>query len=348
MGCGVIFKSKKINTVLVNIMPSSDPVVAMEPEDSDEEEDGAKLEASQAGKRDLADMMVEVAPDDHFYLKKMPVRLQPVWMKRVEREWRILARGLPATIHIQLYEDRMDLMRAAIVGPKHTPYADALFFFDIYLSPDYPHVPPSIAFWAHGKRLNPNLYASGRICLSLLGTWSGAGSENWRPQESNVLQVLVSILGLVLVEDPYFNEPGFEGHKGKKESDLIARRYNETVRITVLESMLVPPPKGFREIATKHYEECGASVVKRVEWLALQKPQGCSTRIDGIDFHKHAPSEGFKRQLMNVLPRLKEIFPESDDSLDGDLDSLAVLIPNKPKLAWMRRSALSLSKAGGG
>lgn len=56
-------------------------------------------------------------------------------------------------------------------------------------------------------RLNPNLYEDGKVCLSLLGTWHGKGSETWSPL-SNILQVLVSIQGLVLVKNPYYNEAG--------------------------------------------------------------------------------------------------------------------------------------------
>lgn len=37
-------------------------------------------------------------------------------------------------------------------------------------------------------RLNPNLYPTGKICLSLLGTWAGHDTENWSP-ESTLLQV---------------------------------------------------------------------------------------------------------------------------------------------------------------
>lgn len=36
----------------------------------------------------------------------------------------------------------MDLLRAAIAGSNGTPYHDGLFFFDIYLPPQYPHEPP--------------------------------------------------------------------------------------------------------------------------------------------------------------------------------------------------------------
>lgn len=38
-------------------------------------------------------------------------------------------------------------------------------------------------------RFNPNLYKCGKVCLSLLGTWSGARGESWDPVASSMLQV---------------------------------------------------------------------------------------------------------------------------------------------------------------
>ena len=49
-------------------------------------------------------------------------------------------------------------------------------------------------------KLNPNLYEDGKVCVSLLGTWSGKGTETWTPN-SNMLQLLVSIQGLILVPE---------------------------------------------------------------------------------------------------------------------------------------------------
>ena len=45
-------------------------------------------------------------------------------------------------IHVRVFEERMDLLRACIVGAAGTPYHDNLFFFDIFFPPDYPHEPP--------------------------------------------------------------------------------------------------------------------------------------------------------------------------------------------------------------
>lgn len=58
-------------------------------------------------------------------------------------------------------------------------------------------------------RFNPNLYNNGRVCLSLLNTWNRPG---WDANTSTLLQLLVSIQGLVLVKDPYFNEVGQDIH----------------------------------------------------------------------------------------------------------------------------------------
>ena len=40
------------------------------------------------------------------------------------------------------------------------------------------------------NRLNSNIYADGKVCPSLLGTWNGGdSSEKWDPVQSNLMQV---------------------------------------------------------------------------------------------------------------------------------------------------------------
>jgi hypothetical protein len=48
-------------------------------------------------------------------------------------------------------------------------------------------------------RFNPNLYNCGKVCLSLLGTWSGAKGETWDPSASSMLQVPALLLGQLCV-----------------------------------------------------------------------------------------------------------------------------------------------------
>lgn len=43
-------------------------------------------------------------------------------------------------------------------------------------------------------RFNPNLYADGKVCLSLINTWHASHeSEKWNPEQTTTFQVLVSV-----------------------------------------------------------------------------------------------------------------------------------------------------------
>lgn len=89
-----------------------------------------------------------------------------------------------------------------------------------------------------GLRLNPNLYACGKVCLSLLNTWSGHGCEKWSPSNSTMLQVLVSIQALVLNAKPYFNEPGYASLANTPQGEEKSLLYNEDTFILSLRTML--------------------------------------------------------------------------------------------------------------
>ena len=96
-------------------------------------------------------------------------------------------------------------------------------------------------------RFNPNLYTDGKVCLSLLGTWHGDASSKWNATTSNLQQVLISIQGLIMVEEPYFNEPSYEAQRGTKEGDKRSHEYNENIqynniRFAMIEQLRNPPP----------------------------------------------------------------------------------------------------------
>jgi ubiquitin-protein ligase len=124
----------------------------------------------------------------------------------------------------------MDMLRVMIIGPDHTPYANGCFFFDIKLPSNYPEVAPEVKFLSTGGgsiRFNPNLYKCGNVCLSLLGTWSGPG---WVSGHSTLLQVLVSIQSLILVPDPYYNEPAHERVRETEHGAALSKAYNQDIR----------------------------------------------------------------------------------------------------------------------
>ncbi|XP_028767096.1 putative ubiquitin-conjugating enzyme E2 38 [Neltuma alba] len=203
---------------------------------------------------------------DHFYDKQGSSEQQRSknWAKKIQEEWKILEENLPETIFVRVCESRMELLRAVIIGPSGTPYHDGLFFFDCLFPSSYPAGPPKVHYHSGGLRINPNLYQCGKVCLSLLGTWHGKGTENWVPEKSTMLQVLVSIQALILNEKPFFNEPGysstFVGSVGERKS----KEYNENTFILSLKTMMYmlrKPPKHFEELVVGHFRNRAVNIL---------------------------------------------------------------------------------------
>ena len=60
-----------------------------------------------------------------------------------------------------------------IIGPNDTPYEGGFYFLDIVFFQDLD--PPKADIYDSNQevRFNPNLYKNGKVCVSLLNTWSG-------------------------------------------------------------------------------------------------------------------------------------------------------------------------------
>jgi ubiquitin-protein ligase len=122
-------------------------------------------------------------------------------------------------------------MRVLITGPDNTPYDSGVYLFDVYAKDGYPGTNPLMQFINHGGvRFNPNLYADGKVCLSLLGTWRGEASENWNPKTSTLSQLFISVQAQILTDDPYYNEPGWELSYGTSEGIEKSKKYNNYIR----------------------------------------------------------------------------------------------------------------------
>jgi ubiquitin-protein ligase len=170
----------------------------------------------------------------HYFLKQIPNASTTLDTRKLFKELAAYRNALPveygSSCFCRVINSRLDLLRVMITGPDGSPYANGCFFFDINLPASYPQVAPKVQFLTTGGgkiRFNPNLYNCGKVCLSLLGTWSGPG---WISGESTMLQVLISIQSLILVPDPYFNEPGWEASRGTLRGEAASKQYNGNIR----------------------------------------------------------------------------------------------------------------------
>jgi len=114
-------------------------------------------------------------------------------IRKIIRE---LSRDLPkalvadarGTIFVRYDADHPQYLRALITGAEGTVYASGLFVFDLFLPVDYPAVPLNVVHVTKNANtlsaphspggFSPNLHSdTGKVCLSLLGTWAGPGWE---------------------------------------------------------------------------------------------------------------------------------------------------------------------------
>ncbi|XP_061368339.1 probable ubiquitin-conjugating enzyme E2 25 [Gastrolobium bilobum] len=241
---------------------------------------------------------------DHFFVHANRAMKQHSknWAKRIQEEWKLLEKDLPDSIFVRIYESRIDLLRAVIIGAEGTPYHDGLFFFDVFFPSGYPNVPPQVHYHSGGLRLNPNLYNCGKVCLSLLNTWSGNKNEKWLPGVSTILQVLVSIQGLILNTKPYFNEPGYARLSGSADGEMRSLQYNEDTFILSLKTMVYlirRPPKNFEDFVVGHFCSRAHDILVACKSYMDGAQVGCLVKggVQDVDQGDKSCSKHFKNSL---------------------------------------------------
>ena len=149
-------------------------------------------------------------------------------------------------------ENNIFKMKVLIIGPDDTPYEKGFFFFDVNIPEDYPFKPPHVRLCTLSKnvRFNPNLYSNGKVCLSILNTWSG---PTWTASLT-LPSVFLSIQSL-MNEYPLRNEPGFEN-----ETEERCNIYNNIIQYYTFEvairNVLIDIPlsfESFNPIITEYF-----------------------------------------------------------------------------------------------
>jgi ubiquitin-protein ligase len=163
-------------------------------------------------------------------------------------------------IYIDFNEGNMLEATAMIIGPNDTLYENGILFFKIKFPDNYPYSPPHILYVSRGSnRIHPNLYTGGakdnylgKVCLSILGTWSG-------PQWTTIMDigsVLITIQSL-LDNNPLDHEPGFSGKLSDNHKNYSKVVSYEKYRTLIIKNIFDTPTEFmcFKDIINTHYEE---------------------------------------------------------------------------------------------
>ena len=140
---------------------------------------------------------------------------------------------------IYYFHDDTNLLKGrAFIGPSQTPYENGFYLFEINYPPNYPYAPPKLNYCTNDgiTRFNPNLYKTGKVCLSILNTWKG---EQWTSCQS--LSSILLTLCTILNENPLLNEPGIlkTNENCSKYNEIIKYKNIEFAMLSILNNELI-------------------------------------------------------------------------------------------------------------
>lgn len=149
----------------------------------------------------------------------------PAGAARITRDIRgLLAMAAEAQPELTVHVHDVGRIAIMLVMPAG-PYARIPLFFTIEpgvqfagTTAPYPAAPPRVLHYSpHHVRIHPNLYRAdqtGKVCLSILGTWSGPGWTSLMTFEQ-----IVTMIAALLHDESLRCEPGFEHGK----ADIVAK-----------------------------------------------------------------------------------------------------------------------------
>ena len=171
-------------------------------------------------------------------------------------------------IYVKFDEENMLNAKAMITGPKDSLYENGFLFFNITFPKNYPYSPPDVSYISRNSvRIHPNLYVGrhssgyGKVCLSILGTWSG-------PKWTSIMDITTVLLTIqsLLDNNPLHHEPGQE--KNVSPTNTI---YNEIIKYESYNTLLLRNYFDTNELFVNFKEEMDNELNKVGRELIVEK-----------------------------------------------------------------------------
>ena len=100
-------------------------------------------------------------------------------LRRIGKEIQQFNEDPPEHIFIDFEEEDMTHLEVLFIGPRYTPYSRMFMRFTIDFPLQYPIKPPKVVFTSsYNRKIHPNVFPGGWICLSTLNTGDSSG---WVP-----------------------------------------------------------------------------------------------------------------------------------------------------------------------
>lgn len=161
-------------------------------------------------------------------------------IKRAAADVLELQKPLYAESGIYYFADDSNFLqgKACVFGPQDSPYEDCPMMYEFTIGSTFPFDPPIVKFTTCDgfTRFHPNMYVEGKVCLSILGTWSG-------PKWSSIMRISTILVTLQSLMDsaPLRHEPGFA--VGRDEISIAYTKYIEYSCIQYILTCIENPTK---------------------------------------------------------------------------------------------------------
>ena len=186
-------------------------------------------------------------------------------------------------------------------GELISPYTGGFFLFEIDFPEDYPIAPPKVIFHPQQNkyRLHPNYYENGKVCLSMINTWS---QPDWT--------ATMSMMSLAAVLEERFNERGlsFEpGHEGDSPQKLM--EFNNFVRFGVFDVAICsvlerkyPVYEPFQEFIQSKRMECIRLCQDVLDQgiQGIQGNQGSSSGLMSQSSYHHSANINYHKIMLRL------------------------------------------------
>ena len=189
--------------------------------------------------------------------------IAPSCARRLIKDIRSLVKDPLESENIYYLHDDDNMLKgyAMIIGPPGSLYQNGAYFFELEYPPDYPFAPPVVTMYnllEDNIRYHPNMYRTGKVCISILNTWRG---EKWTSCQS-IRSVLLTMC-MLLDDKPLLHEPGItEKHHDFEKYNKIIEFKNLDVHCLQLaydkiklKPCFVPFLSRFKQYVEKHKME---------------------------------------------------------------------------------------------
>jgi len=205
--------------------------------------------------------------------------------------------------------------RALIIGPAKTPYENGFYLFEINYPENYPYAPPKLNYCTNDgiTRFNPNLYKTGKVCLSILNTWKG---EQWTSCQS--LSSVLLTLCMVLNENPLINEPGImeTNENCSKYNEIIKYKNIEVAMLSILKNKLIYNKFTqffpiMKEYFIKHYKD----TIQTIDDELKKQKRVCETRHIILSVYYMETVINYKTLKKHLISFYNEITNENTNEI---------------------------------